>query len=70
MIILFLHCTPITSPILHSSFDPGFDLQLDAHIFITERGLFVVPVLVQCPGLSGRERSIDRFELEDGYSAE
>ncbi|KAL6310880.1 hypothetical protein AAG906_018036 [Vitis piasezkii] len=30
------------------------------------RGLFVVPVLVQCPGLRG----IDQFELEDGYSAE
>ncbi|RVX15541.1 hypothetical protein CK203_009065 [Vitis vinifera] len=35
-------------------------------------GLFVVPVLVQCPGLSGKRliRGIDQFELEDGYSAE
>ncbi|RVW71075.1 hypothetical protein CK203_061493 [Vitis vinifera] len=35
-------------------------------------GLFVVLVLVQCPGLSGIEvdSGIDQFELEDGYSAE
>ncbi|RVW18263.1 hypothetical protein CK203_114914 [Vitis vinifera] len=30
--------------------------------------LFVVPVLVQCPGLSGKRRHC-QFELEDGYSA-
>ncbi|RVW58595.1 hypothetical protein CK203_114024 [Vitis vinifera] len=35
------------------------------------RSLFVVPVLVQCPGLSGRLiRGIDQFELDDGYLAE
>ena len=35
--ILFLHCTPITSPIPHSLFDPWFNFRLNAHIFITER---------------------------------
>ncbi|KAL6316235.1 hypothetical protein AAG906_017782 [Vitis piasezkii] len=61
--IIFLHCTLITGSVPHRLFDPWFDFRLDAHIFITERGLFVVPVLVQCPGLSGIE-----FELEDEYS--
>ena len=37
IMIIFLHSTPITSPIPHSSFDPWFDFRLDAHIFIIER---------------------------------
>ncbi|KAL6328431.1 hypothetical protein AAG906_038306 [Vitis piasezkii] len=43
--------------------DSSFSLQLRV---LGNRGLFVVPVLVQCPGLKG----IDQFGLEDGYSAE
>ena len=36
-LIIFLHYTPITGSVPHSLFDPWFDFQLDAHIFITER---------------------------------
>ena len=36
-ITIFLHCTPITGPILHSLFDPWFNFRLDAHMFITKR---------------------------------
>ena len=36
-LITFLHCPPITGSVPHSLFDPWFDFQLDAHIFITER---------------------------------
>ena len=40
--IIFLHYTPITGPILHSLFDHWFNFQLDAHSFITkgERHIF------------------------------
>ena len=34
---LFLYCTLITGSVPHHLFDPWFDFQLDAHIFITER---------------------------------
>ena len=34
---LFLHCMLITGSVPHHLFDPWFDFQLDAHIFITER---------------------------------
>ena len=37
MVILFLHCTPITGSVPHHLFDTWFNFQLDAHIFITER---------------------------------
>ena len=41
-LIIFLHYTPITGSILHRLFDPWFDFQLDAHIFIQkgERHIF------------------------------
>ncbi|RVW17759.1 hypothetical protein CK203_071829 [Vitis vinifera] len=45
--------------------DPVFPLFFSLQLRVLgDRSLFVVPVLVQCPGLRG----IDQFELEDGYS--
>ncbi|RVW81563.1 hypothetical protein CK203_049478 [Vitis vinifera] len=67
-LIIFLHCTPITGSVPHSLFDPWFDFQLDAHIFITERFTVSFDWLAYrfCGFDSG---GIDQFELEDGYSA-